>query len=46
MEPAEQIAEARESADEKVKNRAALTVASVATLLMLNGYCLLLPDLF
>ncbi len=37
MEPAEQIAEARESADEKFKNRAALIIAFMATLLAITS---------
>ena len=37
MEPAEQIAEARESADEKFKNRAALIIAVMATLLAITS---------
>jgi hypothetical protein len=37
MEAAEQIAEARESADEKFKNRAALIIAFMATLLALTS---------
>ena len=37
MEPAEQIAEARESADEKFKNRAALTIAFMAMLLAITS---------
>jgi hypothetical protein len=37
MEPAEQIAEARESADESFKNRAALVIAFMATLLAITS---------
>ena len=37
MEPAEQIAEARESADEKFKNQAALVIAFMATLLAITS---------
>jgi hypothetical protein len=37
MEPAEQIAEARENADEKFKNRAALTIAFMAMLLAITS---------
>jgi hypothetical protein len=37
MEPAEQIAEARESADDKFKNRAALIIAFMATLLAITS---------
>ncbi len=37
MEPAEQIAEARESADESFKNRAALIIAFMATLLAITS---------
>lgn len=37
MEAAEQIAEARESADEKFKNRAALTIAFMAMLLAITS---------
>ena len=37
MEPAEQIAEARESADETFKNRAALIIAFMATLLAITS---------
>jgi uncharacterized protein DUF4337 len=37
MEPAEQIAEARESADERFKNRAALIIAFMATLLAITS---------
>lgn len=37
MEAAEQIAEARESADEKFKNRAALIIAFMATLLAITS---------
>jgi hypothetical protein len=37
MEPAEQIAEAREGADEKFKNRAALTIAFMAMLLAITS---------
>ena len=37
MEAAEQIAEARESADEKFKNRAALVIAFMATLLAITS---------
>jgi hypothetical protein len=37
MEPAEQIAEARESADETFKNRAALVIAFMATLLAITS---------
>ena len=37
MEAAEQIAEARESADEKFKNRAALTIAFMASLLAITS---------
>ncbi|HEY0172247.1 MAG TPA: DUF4337 domain-containing protein [Pyrinomonadaceae bacterium] len=37
MEPAEQIAEARESADENFKNRAALIIAFMATLLAITS---------
>jgi hypothetical protein len=37
MEPAEQIAEARDSADEKFKNRAALTIAFMAMLLAITS---------
>jgi hypothetical protein len=37
MEAAEQIAEARESADDKFKNRAALIIAFMATLLALTS---------
>ena len=37
MEPAEQIAEARDAADESFKNRAALTIAFMATLLALTS---------
>ncbi len=37
MEPAEQIAEARENADEKFKSRAALIIAFMATLLAITS---------
>jgi len=37
MEPAEQIAEARDSADESFKNRAALTIAFMAMLLAITS---------
>ena len=37
MEPAEQIAEAREAADESFKNRAALTIAFMAMLLAITS---------
>ena len=37
MEPAEQIAEARESADQKFKNRAALIIAFMAMLLAITS---------
>lgn len=37
MEPAEQIAEARESADESFKNRAALSIAFMAMLLAITS---------
>ena len=37
MEPAEQIAEAREAADDKFKNRAALIIAFMATLLAITS---------
>ncbi|MET0621867.1 MAG: DUF4337 domain-containing protein [Pyrinomonadaceae bacterium] len=37
MEPAEQIAEAREGADENFKNRAALIIAFMATLLAITS---------
>lgn len=37
MEPAEQIAEARESADERFKNRAALIIAVMAMLLAITS---------
>ncbi len=37
MEPAEQIAEAREGADEKFKNRAALVIAFMAMLLAITS---------
>jgi hypothetical protein len=37
MEPAEQIAEAREAADDSFKNRAALTIAFMATLLAITS---------
>ena len=37
MEPAEQIAEARAAADERFKNRAALTIAFMATLLAITS---------
>src|SRR5689334_1372782 len=37
MEAAEQIAEARESADEKFKNRAALSIACMAMLLAITS---------
>jgi hypothetical protein len=37
MEPAEQIAEARESADEKFKSRAALVIAVMAALLAITS---------
>ena len=45
MEAAEQIAEARESADGKFKDRAALTTALPATPPVPDGY-FPLPDLF
>ncbi len=37
MEPAEQIAEARDNADESFKNRAALSIAFMATLLAITS---------
>ena len=37
MEPAEQIAEARDTADENFKNRAALSIAFMATLLAITS---------
>jgi hypothetical protein len=47
MEAAERTAEARESAGEKFKDRAALTISALmATPLVLRGYFPLPPDLF